>query len=260
MKRFISLFKNLLVYLFAWDAIYFLVLLDLSVPGEVIIREANKSTPEGRICTELIFSLFVLVIHALLFVMQTGRDIHKEKVGPHGLGNLWPDFKGVIACDILLYFNPILTLPLLKIGHLKDMKYLLKKKRILGAMGSFLWFVAPVLWLLKLLSLIVFLFYEENSIHSILEIVPKERYCYVFGMLVFALLIWIIIAIIAKKIGIKYLRTLSEQEEYIANYRKRKNGTKSQQYYSRYPERIPSGCRECGGPYPSCKSSCNLYN
>lgn len=27
--------------------------------------------------------------------------------------------------------------------------------------------------------------------------------------------------------------------------------------YSGY---VPSGCRACGGPYPQCKSSCNLFD
>lgn len=162
MRRLISIFKNILVYLLAWNAIYFLVLLRLSVPVEVIIREADKNTLEGMICAELILSPFVLIIHILLFTIQTGRDVHKEKVGPYGLGNLWPDFKGVVACDVLLYFNPILTLPLPKIGHLRDAKFLLKKKHVLGAIGSFLWFIAPTLWLLKLLFLIAVFLWEEQ--------------------------------------------------------------------------------------------------
>lgn len=24
--------------------------------------------------------------------------------------------------------------------------------------------------------------------------------------------------------------------------------------------KIPEGCRACGGPYPSCKSSCNMFD
>lgn len=31
-------------------------------------------------------------------------------------------------------------------------------------------------------------------------------------------------------------------------------------YYDRHPTRIPSGCRACGGPYPNCRSSCQIYN
>lgn len=26
------------------------------------------------------------------------------------------------------------------------------------------------------------------------------------------------------------------------------------------PDRKPYGCRACGGPWPDCKTSCNLYN
>lgn len=37
-------------------------------------------------------------------------------------------------------------------------------------------------------------------------------------------------------------------------------GTKAQQYFDRHPEKIPSECRACGGPYPECRSSCNLFD
>jgi hypothetical protein len=38
------------------------------------------------------------------------------------------------------------------------------------------------------------------------------------------------------------------------------SGTRAQRYYERHPERIPAGCRVCGGPYPECRSSCNLFD
>ena len=37
-------------------------------------------------------------------------------------------------------------------------------------------------------------------------------------------------------------------------------GTRGQRYYARHSERIPVGCRACGGPYPDCRSSCNLFD
>jgi uncharacterized C2H2 Zn-finger protein len=27
-----------------------------------------------------------------------------------------------------------------------------------------------------------------------------------------------------------------------------------------YSEKVPSGCSACGGPYPSCKTSCNVFD
>lgn len=27
-----------------------------------------------------------------------------------------------------------------------------------------------------------------------------------------------------------------------------------------FDEQVPEGCAACGGPYPSCKSSCNLFD
>ncbi len=37
-------------------------------------------------------------------------------------------------------------------------------------------------------------------------------------------------------------------------------GTRAERYYTRRPERIPVGCRACGGPYPECKAGCNLFD
>ena len=28
----------------------------------------------------------------------------------------------------------------------------------------------------------------------------------------------------------------------------------------RYEDDVPVGCRACGGPYPYCKSSCNIFD
>lgn len=44
-----------------------------------------------------------------------------------------------------------------------------------------------------------------------------------------------------------------------AREQKSNKGTAGQRYFARHPERIPSGCRGCGGPYPECRSSCNLF-
>ncbi len=38
------------------------------------------------------------------------------------------------------------------------------------------------------------------------------------------------------------------------------SGTRAQRYYESHPEKVPAGCRACGGPYPECRSSCNLFD
>ena len=35
-------------------------------------------------------------------------------------------------------------------------------------------------------------------------------------------------------------------------------GTGLQRYFDRHPERLPSVCSACGGPYPECRESCNV--
>lgn len=40
----------------------------------------------------------------------------------------------------------------------------------------------------------------------------------------------------------------------------RSSDREEQEYYKRHISKIPVGCRACGGPYPSCKSSCPMFD
>lgn len=33
-----------------------------------------------------------------------------------------------------------------------------------------------------------------------------------------------------------------------------------QEYYDRHIFEVPEGCRACGGPYPTCKDGCPLFD
>ena len=44
-------------------------------------------------------------------------------------------------------------------------------------------------------------------------------------------------------------------KEYESSLRKDKPD-----YYDLHPESMPKHCLACGGPYPDCKASCNLYD
>ena len=61
-----------------------------------------------------------------------------------------------------------------------------------------------------------------------------------------------IVTILIFKIGSK---------SWIGEYRFNKNqGTIGQRYYERHPEHMPAACKACGGPYPECRASCNVFD
>lgn len=61
-----------------------------------------------------------------------------------------------------------------------------------------------------------------------------------------------IITILIFKIGSK---------SWLGEYRFNKNqGTIGQRYYERHPEHMPAACKACGGPYPECRGSCNVFD
>ena len=71
----------------------------------------------------------------------------------------------------------------------------------------------------------------------------------VVSIIVLNLLAWMLDEIDAKKLREGANRT-----------RNNSRGTLGQRYFDKHPERIPSGCRSCGGPYPECRASCSLFD
>ncbi len=50
-------------------------------------------------------------------------------------------------------------------------------------------------------------------------------------------------------------------KSWLGEYRFNKNqGTIGQRYYERHPEHMPAACKACGGPYPECRASCNVFD
>lgn len=49
-----------------------------------------------------------------------------------------------------------------------------------------------------------------------------------------------------------------DQEESNENHYSKDR--EQQEYYDRNQLKVPSGCRACGGPYPSCKDSCSMFD
>lgn len=74
------------------------------------------------------------------------------------------------------------------------------------------------------------------------------------GMVLLAIIVINILGWIVSSIQSRiWKKQFSRSERYS-------KGTLGQHYFDKHPERIPSGCRACGGPYPECRSGCNLFD
>ncbi len=74
----------------------------------------------------------------------------------------------------------------------------------------------------------------------------------------FVLIIFLTLLLLKKPLSI--IKQKLSRKRFLKEYNSRRSETKRNNYYDRHPSRIPAGCRACGGPYPDCKSSCNLYD
>lgn len=72
-----------------------------------------------------------------------------------------------------------------------------------------------------------------------------------------ALIVYIVLRLISWIINKVCTNSWKEEGYRPPSY---EQGTKAEQYYRQHSERKPVGCRACGGPYPECKLSCNLFD
>lgn len=105
-------------------------------------------------------------------------------------------------------------------------------------------------------SIILAVYYaSKNSqcaLMSAMAKMEKKRVLIATGLMIAVIVLlnfigWLLFKIASKRWRAEDTRTVSK-------------GTRGQRYYERHPERVPSGCSACGGPYPECKSSCSMFN
>lgn len=108
-------------------------------------------------------------------------------------------------------------------------------------------------WFIVVFGLYTIYHQGNNAIRSAIDQKSFSGKATIVGIclavyLVLQLFSWVVNKVVTKKWRNEVRRSSSD------------SGTRAQRYYDRHPERIPSGCRACGGPYPECKASCNLYD
>lgn len=115
-------------------------------------------------------------------------------------------------------------------------------------------FIETVIWWAILVSgILLFRKNENNLVYQAVKTKSSYQVLMILGTSIGIYLILLLISWLMFKSTIKKWK-----EDFVP--RKEDLGTKAQQYYNRHPEKIPVGCRTCGGPYPECRSSCNLFD
>ena len=191
-------------------------------------------------CIYLLVSIILYPILALFCIIRSSKlgFSFSETLAIHLQPTLWIPYKGL------------------------DIHELFKLKS-LGLNSSGIWYEIRVhiirlfetaLWWFVVISGINTVRRQGNNaiLHAIEQKTTRElliiaglsiaAYC------VIKLLVWLIDTAVTKR---------WQRETRRSSY---KLGTRGQRYYDRFPERMPAGCRACGGPYPECRSSCPLFD
>ena len=115
-------------------------------------------------------------------------------------------------------------------------------------------FLETALWWFVVITGIYAVYHQGNNaiLHAIGQKTVKEKFI-VAGICIAVYCVLNLIAWLVNKAVTKRWRS-----EPTRSYTQ--SGTRAQRYYERHPEKIPAGCRACGGPYPECRSSCNLFD
>lgn len=233
---------NSVEYLTFWGLCFLLVLLAGFGVGlqDIIAIALSLEMNLAAICLYLLCSLIlfpILVIFKVISNLKSGLTLG-DVLAIDMLPILWMPYKGL---DLRELFN-------LKTAELdKNEKH--------HDLGVYAWRIVymALWWFIFLFGLYTVYHQSDNAIRSAIEQKSFNEIIIIIGIViavyfVLHLLAWIIQKIVSKK----WKNEVRKTSIY--------SGTKKQRYYERHPERIPSGCRACGGPYPECKASCTIYD
>ena len=151
---------------------------------------------------------------------------------------LWTPYKGLDFRYSFTKKNSELDIK----GHLHDIVICIKR-----IIEMALW------WFIVIFGVYTVYHQSNNAIRPALDQKSFIEKAIIIGIclavyFVLQLFSWIVVKILKKR----------GREEMQWTYSQ--SGTRAQRYYESHPERVPAGCRACGGPYPECRASCNLYD
>ena len=120
--------------------------------------------------------------------------------------------------------------------------------------GAFiLTFIEMILWWTIVLAGSYYIFISDNVFKTVIS---QQTITEIFIKIVISGLVLFIISLI-DKIADGILRRIWKEQEYRERKRIKRN---KEDYYERHPEKKPSCCSSCGGPYPLCRDGCNLFD
>ena len=137
-------------------------------------------------------------------------------------------------------------------------------------LGVWIYHVVEMLiwWFVVLFGIYTIYHQKDNALFAAIEQTSslekvKVLIICIIVYVVIRLLAWAIYEIDSRKQS-KKIHSLKNQtytrKRNKKNTSKKQSGTRAQKYYDRHPEHIPSACSACGGPYPECRDSCNLFD
>ena len=231
------------IKVFAFWGICFLLILVLGFGVKAHDIFSIALSPETNLAAFCIYLIGSVIIFPLLAIISTisllksglsFEDVLAINIPPL----LWTPYKGV---DIRELFK-ITKLGLDAKGILHDIMVHIRR------------FLEMTLWWLIVVFGVYTIYHQgNNAIRSAIDQKSFSEKATIVGIclavyLALLLLSWVINKVVTQKWKNEGIRPSSP------------SGTRAQKHYDRHPERIPSGCRACGGPYPKCKASCKLYD
>lgn len=122
--------------------------------------------------------------------------------------------------------------------------------------GAFiLTFIEMILWWTIVLAGSYYIVISDNVFKTVIS---QQTITELYINIGTSLLVLLIISLI-DKIADGILRRIWKEQEYRERKRIKRNSNKDN-YYERHPEKKPSCCSSCGGPYPLCRDGCNLFD
>ena len=222
-----------------WGIVFFLVLVvGFGVnTGTIFSIAVSIELPCSIYCWYILISIVLYPVLMFITNRKTGLSLH-EIGSTHLYPILWIPYKGF---DIRGLFK-IKTL---------DTDF---KGKVSEAVALVFRFIETVIWWGVLVSgVLLFKKNENNLVYQAVKTKSPFQILLILGVSIGIYLVLLLISWLLFKSTIKKWK-----EDFVP--KKVSLGTNAQQYYDRHPEKIPVGCRACGGPYPECRSSCNLFD
>ena len=152
-------------------------------------------------------------------------------------------------CKLSIFDTIIIMLPTLTWTPYKgfDIRSLIKSiKSVQGI------FYDIVTFIFNLILMIIWWFIVIYGFISIRDSISNSNLLLNIFITIGIIVVMNIVTMLIFKIGSK---------SWLGDYRFNKNqGTIGQRYYERHPEHMPATCKACGGPYPECRASCNVFD